>query len=353
VSGTWGEFLASSHERTRRRLSLFADFVASLDGKEGATLAYAHLMFPHLPWEFLPSGRRYDGGDLPGFEVNRWASDSFLVEQGYQRYLLQLGFADRLLGDVVRRLRRVGLYDRALLVVVADHGVSFHAGGRRRAFTEENLEDVVFVPLLVKRPGQAAGRIVDDPVETVDVLPTIAGELGVRVPWRLDGKSLFGPRARERFHLVGDRATFAPRPAALEARREEALRRQLELFGGGLYGIGPNPELLGKGLRDLSVLARGDASASLEQAAELRSVDLDSEELPARLTGAISGEGTFGRSLAVTLAGRVAAVARSYSSGGEERFSVLVPEAALREGANEVGLFWVRPGPVLVPLLAQ
>jgi len=57
--------------------------------------------------------------------------------------------------------------------------------------------------------------------------------------------------------------------------------------------------------------------------------------------------------LAVALAGRIAATARSYASGGDERFSVLVPESALEEGENEVGLFWVRPGPVLVPLLRQ
>ncbi|MGH2996849.1 MAG: hypothetical protein ACRDM9_11095, partial [Gaiellaceae bacterium] len=87
VSGSWGAFLESSHERTRRRLAHFGDFLAGLDGAPGPTVAFAHLMFPHHPWEFLPSGRRYEGGDLPGFEESHWADDRFLVEQGYQRYL--------------------------------------------------------------------------------------------------------------------------------------------------------------------------------------------------------------------------------------------------------------------------
>jgi hypothetical protein len=321
VSGTWGAFLETSHERTRRRLSLHEDFLSSLGG-ETPSLSFAHYMFPHLPWEFLPSGRRYEPADLPGFEGNRWSEDDFLVEQAYQRYLLQLGFADRLLGDVLRRLRATRLYDRALVIVVADHGLSFRPDDRRRAFVDSNLEDVVFVPLLVKRPGQDHGRVVDHPVQTVDILPTIAETLGVHVPWRMDGEPLFGPPA---------------------------------LFGSGagppgLYAIGPNPELLGRSVEDLPVVAGADVEAELEQAAALRAVDLGAEEIPARLTGRVVGEGPSGRHLAVALNGVVAAVARSYSSAGEERFSVLVPESALRQGANEVELFWVRPGPELVRL---
>lgn len=349
VSGTWGAFLESSHERTRRRLSLFEDFTSALDGQP-RTLSFAHLMFPHLPWEFLPSGRRYEGGELPAFEGNRWAADAFLVQQAHQRYLLQLGFADRLLGRLLQRLRSTGLYDRALVIVVADHGVSFNPGGRRRAFVESNLEDVVFVPLLVKRPGEEEGRVVDDPVETVDILPTIAETLGVQVPWKLDGRSLFGPGARERFLLVGDGGRFTADPTDLAARRDNSLERQVSLFRSGLYGIGPHPELLGRREAELTVTEAGRASAELDQVEELRNVDLAAEVVPARLTGTITGEGAPGRSLAVVLEGRVVALARSYSLAGEERFSVLVPESALHGGANEVGLFWVRPGPVLARL---
>ena len=356
VSDTWGAFLESSHERTSRRLSLHEDFLASLEEGDRPVLAFAHLMFPHIPWEFLPSGRRYDGGDLPGFETTRWGSDSFLVEQGYQRHLLQLEFADRLLGDIVRRLRAVGMYDRSLLIVVADHGVSFRPGGRRRAFTDANLEDVVFVPLLVKQPGQREAAVSDAPVQTVDILPTIAAELGVAIPWKVDGEPLFGERRRERYVFVGDRETFTSDPAALEARRAEALERQVSLFGAGdegpgLYGIGPHRELIGRRVDELAVRPGGAARARLDQAADLRAVDLGAEEIPARLTGVVSGDGGPTRDLAVAIGGRVVAVARSYSFAGEERFSVLVPESALARGANRVGLYWVQPGPTLVPLL--
>ncbi len=353
VSGTWGAFLETSHERTRRRLALHEEFASSLDGR-GASLHVAHFMFPHLPWEFLPSGRRYEPVDLPGFETTSWGDDRFLVDQAYQRYLLQLGFADRLLGDLLARLRTSGLYERALVVVVADHGVSFRPGGRRRAFVDANLEDVAFVPLLVKRPGQEEAAVDDDPVQTVDILPTIAETLRVRVPWTLDGRPLFGPPARERYVFFGDRGRFERAPGELVTRREESLRRQLALFGSGdrapgLYGIGPYPALLGRRV-DSFRAGTGDVRAELEQAAALAAVNVAAAEIPARLTGRIVGEGPPRRDLAFAINGRVAAVASSYSALGEERFSVLVPESSLRQGANEVEVFWVRSARELVRL---
>jgi hypothetical protein len=59
------------------------------------------------------------------------------------------------------------------------------------------------------------------------------------------------------------------------------------------------------------------------------------------------------RDLAVALGGRIVATARSYSDGGEERFSVLIPESALREGTNRLELFSVQSDLTLVPLLDQ
>lgn len=353
VSGTWGAFLETSHERTRRRLALFEEFASALDG-EGASLNVAHFMFPHLPWEFLPSGRRYEPADLPGFETTSWGDDRFLVEQAYQRYLLQLGFADRLLGDLLARLEANGLYDPALVVVVSDHGVSFRPAGRRRAFVDATLADVAFVPLFVKRPGQEKAAVDDDPVQTVDILPTIADTLGVRVPWRTDGEPLFGASPRERYVFFGDRGRFERAPGDLVAGREASLRRQLALFGSadgvpGLFGIGPNGALLGREVASLGARA-GEARAELEQEAALGAVDLAAPVVPARLTGRIVGEGPARRDLAVGVNGRVVAVASSYPAVGDERFSVLVPESSLRQGANDVELFWVRSPRELVRL---
>ena len=45
---------------------------------------------------------------LPGFH------DAFLTRHNEQRYLLQLGFVDRLVGRLLRRLKAQGMYDNTL-----------------------------------------------------------------------------------------------------------------------------------------------------------------------------------------------------------------------------------------------
>ena len=46
----------------------------------------------------------------------------------HQRHLAQVGFADRLVGDVIGRLREVGAYEKALVIITADHGASYREG---------------------------------------------------------------------------------------------------------------------------------------------------------------------------------------------------------------------------------
>ncbi|MEA2493825.1 MAG: hypothetical protein QOJ29_1736, partial [Thermoleophilaceae bacterium] len=125
-------------------------------GRGGARpeLDYIHMFLPHEPREFLPDGKRYVTPNA-ALEGPPAYNNRFLSEQEEQRTLLQLGYTDRVVGQVVERLKRLGIYDDALVVVVADHGESFvppkasPAGpfvpghlGYRRAVTHRNLADI-------------------------------------------------------------------------------------------------------------------------------------------------------------------------------------------------------------------
>jgi hypothetical protein len=273
-------------------------------------------MLPHSPWTYLPSGQRYDVHGAPGWGPDEvWTQNQAAVDQYWQRHLLQLGYADRVLGRLVARLRATGLYDRAMLVVTADHGVSFRAGQKRRPLSAANLQDIAYVPLLVKLPGQTHGRVVRAPARTIDILPTLTAAIGARVPWHLDGHALLGPRPLESNVVLikdGGRRFVIPQ-GRLEALREHALRRQLRLFGSEeppatLFAVGPDRGLLGHRLRKgrrVEELDPIDASGPLVQ-------------VSGRVTGPAG-------SVAVVAGGRVVAVAPL--SGG--RFWALVPRAAL------------------------
>ncbi len=101
-------------------------------------------------------------------------------------------YVDRLLGQAVDRLKQVGLYDRAAVVVTSDHGISFAPGLElgTRNLRSENEHEVAWVPLIVKSPGQTNGEVRDDNVLGVDIAPTVADLAGVDIPWAVDGISV-------------------------------------------------------------------------------------------------------------------------------------------------------------------
>jgi hypothetical protein len=221
-------------------------------GRTGARppLLFLHTSLPHVPWRFLPDGRRY-AAPVAALSEGTWIGSQWQADQAFQRHLLQTQFADRLLGRLLDGLRRSGLYDRAVVVVTADHGVSFRAGDRRRRPTSTNLHDVANVPLFVKSPEQDEGGVVDGLVRTIDVLPTIARELGVRLTG-VDGVPA-GERGSDPSQeldvpdsweggTTGTYATFLRQRA--ERRRHE--RALLRAAGYDAFAIGPHPELIGR-----------------------------------------------------------------------------------------------------------
>ena len=329
------------------RVGDFKRFVRSIaPERSGAPrLDFLHVLLPHGPWLYFPDGSASAVATprAPGRVGELWTNE-WLALQAYQRHLLQLGFTDHLLGELVRKLERARIYDRALVVVTSDHGVSFRGGDKRRAPTRTNLEDLAFVPLFVKRPEQERGEVVDRHVRTIDVLPTIADALGVRLPWRVDGQSAFTAGKEARRVRVG---RFGGDYEALRRRRDEARDRLIRLFGTGtwdVFGIGPFRGLVGRPVASLPVAADASAEATIDEVGSrlLRSLRARSAFVPSPLVGSLAGDGvSAGSVLAVALNGRIAAVTKAYEGGGAIRFSALARDSAFRPGRNDVRVFLV------------
>ena len=140
----------------------------------GRTLSLHHSDLPHVPYQYTRSRRYTTDTDLPGLSAEQWTDHPGPVREGLRRYLMQLGLVDKLVGELVAHLKRIGLFDRALVVVTADHGVSFQAGVSRRNVGAKNIGEIAGVPLLIKAPGQPRGRIVDSAATTRTSFPRSA-----------------------------------------------------------------------------------------------------------------------------------------------------------------------------------
>jgi len=103
----------------------------------------------------------------------------------------EIRYTDQEIGRLLRRLRGPGLGSRTAIVFSADHGESL--GEHEYYFEHGRLpyDDCVRVPLIVRLPGgEGGGRVVDRPVELLDLLPTLLGLAGVPVPPEAEGRSL-------------------------------------------------------------------------------------------------------------------------------------------------------------------
>ena len=375
VSHTWTGFRAGHTNREPgqsqpQRGGLYQDVPRLLDGflqrigERGRrpTFYYLHLNLPHRPWKYLPSGREYAPAGAPispaGFKGRSLPNNEWLTIQGLQRHLLQVGYADRVLGQVLDRLRETGVYDRALIVVVADHGHSFRPGQRLRAATAANAEDVLEVPLFVKRPGQTTGSSVHHTVQTIDIVPTVAAAVGSRPPWSVDGK-LLGDRSPRQISVCCYNEGAITRSFEADAvRRRQTLDRLDRLFGAGgearsseepfrgVFSAGPRPDLLGRQVADLATSnafeanpAAGTTRALLSTPAAFQDVRPETGFVPSLVTGQVEPGVADGTPLAISVDGTVRATTMAFTERGTSRFSALIEEQWLQAGSRRIGVY--------------
>jgi hypothetical protein len=351
-------------------------WIGAIRDRPRPTFYFQHTLLPHEPWIYLPSGHqsRPSGNDpIEGINRPEGFHDPLLTDHNHLRHLLQVGYVDRQLGLIMRRMRRTGIFDRSLLIVVADHGIAFEVGVKeRRQVSESNFEQVAAVPFFVKRPHQTVGRIDDGLVRNLDVVPTVADVLGTEVWWRHDGRSVFSAAERSERELVFPKRDFS---RTLSMSRSEFERRRAGLrlwrarkYGTGLqsellfgdpwasaYRVGPHPELIGSRVRPAGVAASPAVHGTIANARLLEDVEPSKPILPTRVTGRLRGSRPGALcDLAVAVNGRIEAVGRSFHLDGQatEFFSLIVPESALRRGRNEVELLEVRPAGRFVRLAA-
>lgn len=344
--------------RARRRLVLsnlglsrperFRQWVAEIGQTRAPQLDFFHLMMPHVPFQFMPSGHAYKGSgadEVTGLLSESSFHDPWLVREAWQRHLLQVGAVDALLGELVGQLKRKGVWDNSIVVVTADHGMSFRRHRNRRALRSYNVGELAPVPLFVKAPGQTRGSVSDAPRQTIDVMPTIADMLHVRIPWAIDGGSVLRtPPRRTRRMVATDFSSFAVDRPGFRRQRQSVLRRKLGLFGWGLrgrglYGIGPYGRLPGKRLRGFRVVRSSGPRLRVRGALAYRGVAPETGFVPTHVQGAIEhGRAGGGRPLAVAVNGTIFVTSYSFSlrGSGTEYVSAMLPEDVLRRGRNRL-----------------
>ena len=136
---------------------------------------------------------------------------------------------------LVERLRGLGLEDRSVIAFYADHGEEFHDHGRMW-HGQSVYGEMIRVPLILWAPGRVPkGTRVEEPVQLIDVMPTLldlsratrpGGRAGPEPAAPVRGTPASGAvaAARGMEEAAGDRGEAAHRPGQIPQQRASRTR---------------------------------------------------------------------------------------------------------------------------------
>ena len=337
-----------------------AHFLNCIKSSVRPRFTFLHVELPHVPWVFLPTGEQYvhetnySGGPAGavGSLGEDWLNDPATVHRNEFRYRLQVGFVDRFVGRLLDRLAETHGLDKCLLIVTADHGVSFRPGHSRRVPDADSLADIASVPLFIKLPGQKQGRVDDRNVESVDIFPTIADSLGIELSQAVDGIPVSQARRRPQKTMYDDGRKTVIEPDL--PQRREAVLRQFELFGHDDLdhlpaSIPTHPELHGRNIASFVVEGKPVPATLIDPLRE-RSNQSPYSWMKEVATSRSFLKGTLKESelpetpaeLVVTVDGLVRDSGSTFRSyGNRQGFEFLLPKSVMQNAPNVVRLYLV------------
>jgi arylsulfatase len=165
---------------------------------------YVHLLEPHSPYNPPPEDDLFksdaypylsnDGYDLVRGGLLRLAvnGDEKAVERLYQLYDGKIHYVDRYAGEILDRLKSLGLEDNTYVLLTSDHGEMLYTHPDDfLTFDHRSLYDpVMHIPLIVAGPGIPKGQVNPALASNLDTAPTLLDLAGAPALDDAQGHSL-------------------------------------------------------------------------------------------------------------------------------------------------------------------
>ena len=121
------------------------------------------------------------------------------IKQLRARYWGNIKYADEHFGRFLKHIKAQPFFNRTIMVITSDHGESL---GAHNLFDHNDLyQDIIHTPLLLHLPGQSEKRIIDTPVELVDIYPTLLELLEIEVKEKIRGENLLKEKRKKLFQV--------------------------------------------------------------------------------------------------------------------------------------------------------
>ncbi|MHC4509501.1 MAG: sulfatase family protein [Planctomycetota bacterium] len=146
---------------------------------------------PHAPYQTAPEKYRAMFADPSGIFVHPNVPESSRkkAREELAGYYAHIAALDDCLGDILKTLADCGIDENTILV---DHGDMLYSHGQTKK--QKPWEESVRIPFLLRYPAVLgrAGRTMDMPINTPDIMPTLLGLSGVDIPESVEGRDFSG-----------------------------------------------------------------------------------------------------------------------------------------------------------------
>ncbi|GHU99506.1 sulfatase [Bacteroidia bacterium] len=158
---------------------------------------------PHAPYNTAPAEYQamYSDPSKIVLRPNVPAEKANSYRKQLAGYYAHIAALDKAFGDLVAKLRNLGILDNTIVVFTADHGDML--GSHDFSAKSRPYDESIRIPLLMRYPPFGAGRKISEPLTTPDILPTLLSMCNIAVPQQIQGRS-FLPILADRAKSLGD-----------------------------------------------------------------------------------------------------------------------------------------------------
>lgn len=145
---------------------------------------------PHGPYSppdrfkgYYNKTKNFDGDRAKTRPIDSNVAENLLASEEYKQLLInaydeEIRYFDYAVGKLFEYLKSSGKYENSIIILTADHGEELGDNGNRWDHCQLLSQEEIWIPLLIKMPGQRKKITREETVQQIDIYPTVVEYLG-------------------------------------------------------------------------------------------------------------------------------------------------------------------------------
>ena len=170
------------------------DYITEQENSTNPFLLFVSLATPHFPHQTAPKEYK----DLyPESKIQIAPNVPEELHQQVRKelngYYAHCTATEKAVGELIAKIKELDLMKNTIIVFTSDHGEMMGAHGCRPKSKQVAWDESVLVPFLIRYPligNNNKGTVINAPITTPDVLPSLLGHANINIPKSIEGEDL-------------------------------------------------------------------------------------------------------------------------------------------------------------------